>query len=529
MEYKRHGRTLPATINGLTTSQAQTQGLIIEESCESETSFTDNEETLFMPEDSSATHPKKEPLRNGVLGIPLTTQQKTTPETSNVSPFTKPSTFNDAVTDAPQPTTLKFPSVGFFGKPSAAVSTKSPASSPFKYQTDISNSYQDVRNTTDITNLKTPAFTFANPSTSDTQQLLANTIPASRNLFNLPLPSTATPPSVSFATSPLFASSGFGGAATTSNPENISSGTSPLFTLNKPDRATTTSDEQEQKESSNLFSISHPKSSITLQEKPQSPPKTLFPSTSITPSKAPPPIPKDFSFTAIHNSSSKEATKSSTPTSTASTNNLLDTVAEPNPPAPPSKVTFSQSPAKPFSPLSFNQPTTDRKSTPSTSVRTASDSLHTDTPSPSQPTNTSSLPSPSMLHQSRSSMVALPPDPQSALLDELSEALMMEDQGFLQQFVEYTIGPLVDQAFQEVRDERSWHRASQSPYLSRKLQKSKLIYNRRSPTLLARTKISPAMEEQYLEEEAAAERERAETEFWPVNARIGQSVAAAAD
>lgn len=54
-----------------------------------------------------------------------------------------------------------------------------------------------------------------------------------------------------------------------------------------------------------------------------------------------------------------------------------------------------------------------------------------------------------------------PPDPRPAVLDALTESLMMDDQGLLQQYIEYTVGPIIHHAFLEVEDDRSWSRASQ--------------------------------------------------------------------
>ena len=54
-----------------------------------------------------------------------------------------------------------------------------------------------------------------------------------------------------------------------------------------------------------------------------------------------------------------------------------------------------------------------------------------------------------------------PPDPRPAVLDALTESLMMDDQGLLQQYIEYTVGPIINHAYLEVEDDRSWSRASQ--------------------------------------------------------------------
>jgi len=38
--------------------------------------------------------------------------------------------------------------------------------------------------------------------------------------------------------------------------------------------------------------------------------------------------------------------------------------------------------------------------------------------------------------------------------------MMMDDEGLLSQFIEYTIGPVVAASFHQIKDERSWAKAS---------------------------------------------------------------------
>ena len=47
-------------------------------------------------------------------------------------------------------------------------------------------------------------------------------------------------------------------------------------------------------------------------------------------------------------------------------------------------------------------------------------------------------------------------------LDQLSEALMLENKGLLQQFIEYTIEPIIESSLAQLDDENSWKKASQS-------------------------------------------------------------------
>ena len=53
-------------------------------------------------------------------------------------------------------------------------------------------------------------------------------------------------------------------------------------------------------------------------------------------------------------------------------------------------------------------------------------------------------------------------DTESSVLSELADAVMRDDHGLLQQFLEYTVGPLIISSMAQLQDERSWEEASQS-------------------------------------------------------------------
>ena len=48
------------------------------------------------------------------------------------------------------------------------------------------------------------------------------------------------------------------------------------------------------------------------------------------------------------------------------------------------------------------------------------------------------------------------------MVDEICEAVMHDDEGLLQQFVEYMIGPIMTSSIHQIEDEQSWKQASQS-------------------------------------------------------------------
>ena len=53
-------------------------------------------------------------------------------------------------------------------------------------------------------------------------------------------------------------------------------------------------------------------------------------------------------------------------------------------------------------------------------------------------------------------------DSESSVLSELADAVMRDDHGLLQQFLEYTVGPLITSSMAQLQDEWSWEVASQS-------------------------------------------------------------------
>lgn len=52
------------------------------------------------------------------------------------------------------------------------------------------------------------------------------------------------------------------------------------------------------------------------------------------------------------------------------------------------------------------------------------------------------------------------PHQRSAVLNTLSDAIMHDVDGLLHQFVEYMVGPVIVNSLREIKDERSWNRAS---------------------------------------------------------------------
>ena len=77
--------------------------------------------------------------------------------------------------------------------------------------------------------------------------------------------------------------------------------------------------------------------------------------------------------------------------------------------------------------------------------------------SDAQTVSTSSLPNTTHLTADDTQL-----DPESSVSNELADAVMRDDNGLLQQFLEYTVGPMITSSIAQLQDERSWEEASQS-------------------------------------------------------------------
>ena len=53
------------------------------------------------------------------------------------------------------------------------------------------------------------------------------------------------------------------------------------------------------------------------------------------------------------------------------------------------------------------------------------------------------------------------PDPRPKALEKLSNSVMLQEDGLLQQFLDFTMGPIISQAMIQVQDENSWEEAGQ--------------------------------------------------------------------
>ena len=88
--------------------------------------------------------------------------------------------------------------------------------------------------------------------------------------------------------------------------------------------------------------------------------------------------------------------------------------------------------------------------------------------------------------------------------NELANAVMRDDNGLLQQFLEYTVGPMITSSIAQVQDERSWEEASQSSFRKVPVGERLLMCTRENANISVKQEIFWEMEGQCLEPELNA-------------------------
>ncbi|KAL8701283.1 MAG: hypothetical protein Q9224_000576, partial [Gallowayella concinna] len=443
VEQKRQGRTLPAAINGLTAAQAQAQGLVAEDSSDNEGSSVANEETLFLPSNGGPINPAKEPRANGIKPNIASAQDKTREEDSKPNPFQlKSSAPSFIASGKPKDDTSVF-----FGKPSPPTLFQStnpfPAPPVNNPGSAASNPFGNLKKPDTVpgpfSSLNKPesAFDTTRPN-SLAQPSPTITAPLPRSVFDLNPSSTSDPPKVSFGTSPLFDQSETGQLAQTEKKDAIiTSPPGPRLEIAQP----TVNDSR-----SSDTSISFPKPSTPFASS-----STLFPQ-----------IPTTNAERDTNQKSLAPAFTSLLPSTTSSSESSNLAITKFDKPAASPIIDFAKpttSTPKPF----FSFPTNDKsdpgaKSSKQTHAQPTPVTTSPTFKAPKLPESQSHAAFPAV--QSPKTAVATPqPDPRPAILDALAEGLMMDDQGLLQQFIEFTVAPIVHQAYHEVEDEKSWKRA----------------------------------------------------------------------
>ncbi|KAL8736831.1 MAG: hypothetical protein Q9181_002295 [Wetmoreana brouardii] len=491
VEQKRRGRTLPAITNGLTAAQAQAQGLVEDYSenegssrASSRRSSMSNEETLFLPNGSAITQPGDEPTVNGSILATATAQEKLNNNATKLTSFLNPSASPFQTPEAPKPVTPT--TTSFFGKPSIS-SPAQPANQPFappstfqfpatsspfvtndkqvpvpnpsnaETRPDSAPSPFTINNPTNparnpFSSLNKPdgapvKFDAATLGSGQVQPNYTPTTSSSRSLFDVKPSSASDLPKFSFGTSPLFNQNATTGPSQLGQDNNTSFPAGPRPQAEKP-----AENGRKPQESPFKFLNTPPSTPAAPSSTPLS--QLVAPAASKETSQSSPNAP--FSSFFLQTATPNAATP-------------MDPLGRSDKPAINFGFASTESAEKPA--VSFPSPQTSNIGKPSQQAlfqqAPTTASLISKTTPLSSPKST---PSPSATRSSDTAAVALRPDPRPAVLDALAEGLMMDDQGLLQQFIEFTMGPIVHAAFRDVEEERSWKRArkAQTFILSRK-------------------------------------------------------------
>ncbi|KAI4151966.1 MAG: hypothetical protein LQ341_000803 [Variospora aurantia] len=452
VEQKRHGRTFPAVVNGLTAAQAQAQGYIVDDSPDNDDSTSTNNESLFLPDRPAIHEPASQPVTNGAdTQEPPKIKEKIRDGPSGSISFLQPSAKPFSFSDISTPNTS---TANFFGRPSISTSsqpTTQPFSTGFNIADKTKNSPFDEQSKPEAASSpfskinqavsKSPSFNFAKPFTEQAQSSFNPTTSSTSSHFSVQPPSTSDSPSkVNFGASPLFNFPGQGNAIQAENSKtNIDISTNPNLTAAESKRG-------KQKDMLLESFNSNPASNASTS--------THFPS---APTLVAQKDTNDKSSPLSFPPSGLASAASSLPSNT-STERLVKPAhphgIRPNQPSPPSSIRSSTRPSESSFSQQPNNVTEPRKQSP---FQPPTD-VTKQTFQPSAFSVSASQPQPPIASSPKPAATETP-DPRPAVLDALAEGLLMEDQGLLQQFIEYTIGPIVHEAFHEVEEERSWQRA----------------------------------------------------------------------
>lgn len=423
VEQKKHGRTLPAVIDGLSVSQAQTRGLIEDASDRAE-STTSDEESLFV----SA----------GMIG------QQSNQNSATGDPVSKDSTW----TFSPHAKILEPGHLS--GKPPVSLGSNHSIEETSD-QPSVSNPLTKQIETPPLTSVA--GSTSLKPSHSDIQQQPSSS-GASIDWSNL-------------GTANNVISSGAESTSSKSvfddyrhdflqGPKTTISTASPSFNRNV--LAAHSGEEAKSLDQSNLITPSLPQNEKEVASSgQQDASNTDLSSWSGTPKAK---FLPGHRSTEVKNTPSENAFQSHLapfplggPASTSTASTQMQISSKPFQSAPQSPITNLSSLFSPSTPIAHSTLSSPSYKTDISPKLRTSKSFD----------NQSSQPAATNYETARAPQGFLQQDRRPAVLDALSDILMSEEEGLLNQFVEFTLGPIVEKAFSEVKNERSWAKASQWP------------------------------------------------------------------
>ena len=509
VEHKKHGRSLPAVINGLSVSDAQAQGLVHDSDAEngsvvgSESLFVngDSDDERKAPRSRSTSPLPQAPIQaNGVAKLSATASPFQTPSAFGTpSTFGSPSTYG-ASSSKPNPfnplqsAQSQSNPISVFGSTSSAPvqapNPFAPKESPKINFFPASNENKTATTTTGSSpfgNSAAPNFSFfphaakaAEPQNVASNASADGPKPTSQGVFGKPSkpppadapaapkgvfslqPAAPTAPMFSSQTPPLFASSTpselnqnetksvlgtqpEAAAPSEAKPSPFSFGTSPMFAAAakevqseaKPSSTPSSTFNPPNFSFSNAFTSHPPHSSLFPPASPLTKPTT---NPSMTTSDLHSKTPVSFIPQAPVSASSPHFDFQA-PTNTAS----------------PPKTTQIQEPSQaPVAPLK-SQPAffpSPPPTKPQEAQRTGP------TPTPTVPGSTlKSLKS--VQAPTQPTIEQAPPDPRPEALDKLTDGLIFDAGGLLQQYIEVTIQPIIQAAVDQYEDEKSWQEARQ--------------------------------------------------------------------
>ena len=479
MESKRLGRTLPAVVNGLSAAQAQSQGFI-EVASDADTASVANSESLFVGESdvesvssrSGSRSPQDSRDNNG--------------EASQLNPAATPFDPKPTITTSsarPNP----FQAATTFGKPSGTPvqinskpvfdfnpkSTNQAAHTPFErkeppkfnfFPPENGSKAEESKDTPSAFGTKgSPKATFplpkssSEPSNNSNSPVPSSFAPAIDKKTTFPTTTSAEQPKAgaerlptsSEAPVPSKLRSVFDLATAPSAPYAFSFGTSPLFgSADGNSNSHDTESHPLQSLESNDLTIPASQQKDAAIKLPSSQASSSSHSTSYSPFQPSTSIIKE---TTLSEAASPKSTNSTHPLMPTSESQFNSKSSQPFPAFPSSTAPVFPPPLSPLS----NKPAQAIKTPNSVPEQTASNSQKASKtpvvkPSEFQPGQ----------KQSTSNTAQL--DPKSVALDQLSKSMLLEDNGIIQQFIEFSVGTIIKASIAQFNDDLSWKEASQS-------------------------------------------------------------------
>ena len=467
---------MPAVVNGLSVSEAQAQGFI-QDPGETISSSDSNSEPLFVTGQSDD-DTKTEALEADASKP----KDGSTNKSAGFNPIAQPFVPSPTVFGTPSSKPNPFAKVGtgIFGQPTPLTSSSQPSDSSPILKPSISNlngsnpfdqppkfNFRPDRTTTDDSSTSPPNET--PPASSHVHESKPEDL--ARPIFKIPGPFQTDPKAQDEWLKPSNKPT-----STPPSPKNLGSFPQVSLTSNAPPPKPSTPYFQwpEPPETTKVATATAP-----FFQWPEPRPATQASQSDLKlkPVSEAPKLPKTQETSSLSSFSSEPPTTEGSaspfdflneppvPPMPSTTDNFkpslpLSALKDSNPAADPSKLSghYEPSPSTPnLSEQAHSEPAADRSKGPQelTTKLTRAQQLQ------SLPVSKISPFAPAKTPAEQAKVNAPKPDPRPAVLEDLTNSLVMAENGLLQQFIEYTLSSVVKTAFHQVKDERSWERAGQ--------------------------------------------------------------------